>query len=50
MRNTIFFFASAAALINKVLAENVFLIAPDSSTTGEPVAVVWIVGEGYKAS
>ena len=50
MRHTVLYFTSAAALFASGLAENVFLIAPDTSATGTPVAVVWIVGESYNAS
>jgi hypothetical protein len=50
MRHSVLFFTSTIALFNSGLAENVFLIAPDSSATGQPIAVVWIVGEGYSAS
>jgi hypothetical protein len=50
MRHSVLFFTSTIALFNSGLAENVFLIAPDSSATGSPIAVVWIVGEGYEAS
>jgi len=50
MRHSILFFTSTIALFNSGLAENVFLIAPDSSATGSPIAVVWIVGEGYEAN
>lgn len=50
MRNTVLYFTSAAALFASGLAENVFLIAPDSKATGTPIAVVWILGESYNAS
>ena len=33
-----------------VSAESILLLNPDSSTEGTPVAVVWIVGEGYDAT
>ena len=44
------YFASAAALFQSGLAENVFLLAPDESIDGTPIAVVWIAGEHYNAS
>ncbi len=33
----------------QALAESVVLLAPDASTTGEPIAVVWIQGANYNA-
>lgn len=49
MRNQVLFFTTALALFNSGLAENVYIIAPEESATGQPIAVVWIVGEGYTA-
>lgn len=49
MRHSILFFTSTLALFNSGLAENVYIIAPEESATGSPIAVVWIVGESYTA-
>lgn len=50
MRHQVLFFTAALALFNRGLAENVFMIAPEESATGQNIAVVWIVGESYTAS
>ena len=41
---------SAAALAISAVDANVLLLSPDASSTGEPLAVVWILGANYTAT
>ena len=37
-------------MLNQAIAESVMLLTPDASTTGTPLAVVWIQGANYDAA
>jgi len=39
-----------AILAAAISAEEVIMLNPDPATSGEPLAVVWIVGANYKAT